>query len=95
MGISPYGLPAKAAKGAPPAFLVAGSEDPCCARPTVQLYSELAAAGVPAELHMYARAGHAFNLAETDRISVMHWPDRLADWMMDEGLIDGKASPSR
>ena len=91
----PYGLPAKAAKGAPPAFLVAGSEDPCCARPTVQLYSELAAAGVPAELHMYARAGHAFNIDETDRISVMHWPDRLADWMMDEGLIDGKGSPSR
>jgi acetyl esterase/lipase len=84
----PLGLPAKAVKDAPPAFLVAGSVDPCCATPTVQLYEQLRAAAVPAELHMYARAGHAFNIDETDRISVMHWPDRLADWMMDEGLMD-------
>ena len=60
----------------------------------VLAWAALAAAGVPAELHMYARAGHAFNIDETDRISVMHWPDRLADWMLDEGLIDGRAIPS-
>jgi acetyl esterase/lipase len=86
----PLGLPAKAVKNAPTAFLVAGSLDECCASPTVQLYEQLRAAGSPAELHMYARAGHAFNMDETDRISVLHWPDRLADWMTDEGLLDGK-----
>jgi acetyl esterase/lipase len=86
----PLGLPAKAVKDAPTAFLVAGSVDECCAAPTVQLYEQLRAAGSPAELHMYARAGHAFNMDESDRISVLHWPDRLADWMMDEGLMDGK-----
>jgi acetyl esterase/lipase len=91
----PLGLPAKAARGAPPAFLVAGSLDECCASPTVQLYEQLRAAGTPAELHMYARAGHAFNIDETDRISVLHWPDRLADWMMDEGLMDAVALPHR
>ncbi|MDB5670051.1 MAG: 1,4-beta-xylanase, partial [Alphaproteobacteria bacterium] len=84
----PLGLPAKAVKDAPPAFLAAGSVDECCATPTVQLYEQLRAAGVPAELHMYARAGHAFNIDESDRISVVHWPDRLADWMTDEGLMD-------
>jgi acetyl esterase/lipase len=91
----PLGLPAQAVKDAPPAFLVAGSEDLCCATPTVQLYEQLRAAGTPAELHMYARAGHAFNVDETDRISVLHWPDRLADWMMDEGLMDAGTAPRR
>jgi acetyl esterase/lipase len=89
----PLGLPAQAVKDAPPAFLVAGSEDLCCATPTVQLYEQLRAAGTPADLHMYARAGHAFNVDETDRISVLHWPDRLADWMMDEGLMDAGTAP--
>jgi acetyl esterase/lipase len=91
----PLGLPARAAKNAPPAFLVAGSVDECCATPTVQLYEQLRAAGTPAELHMYARTGHAFNVDETDRISVLHWPDRLADWMMDEGLMDGARTAPR
>jgi acetyl esterase/lipase len=74
--------------GAPPAFLTAGSLDECCAEPAVTLYEQLRKAGVPAELHMYAGAGHAFNLDETNRISVLHWPDRLAEWMADEGLLD-------
>jgi hypothetical protein len=43
-----------------------------------------------AELHMYAGSGHAFNLDESDRISIVHWPDRLADWLADEGLLEGK-----
>ena len=83
----PLGLPANAAKGAPPAFLVAGSLDPCCAAPTVQLYEQLRRADVPAELHMYAGAGHAFNIDETNRIAVLHWPDRLADWLADGGWL--------
>lgn len=87
----PRGLPAAAAEKAPPAFLVAGSKDECCAAPTVALYEQLRKAGVDAELHMYAGAGHAFNLDETDRISVMHWIDRLADWLGDEGLLDARA----
>jgi acetyl esterase/lipase len=86
----PLGLPARAVDHAPPAFLVAGSRDECCATPTVQLYEQLRAAGVSAELHMYAEAGHAFNLDETDRISVLHWPDRLADWLADGGWLDGR-----
>ncbi|MDB5693120.1 MAG: 1,4-beta-xylanase [Alphaproteobacteria bacterium] len=86
----PLGIPAKAVTGAPPAFLVAGSLDECCAGPAVALYEQLRKAGVPAELHMYAGAGHAFNLDESNRISILHWPDRLADWMADQGLFDGR-----
>lgn len=87
----PLGLPAKAVKDAPPAFLTAGSLDECCATPTIQLYEQLRAAGVPAELHMYAGAGHAFNLDESNLLSIIHWPDRLADWLADGGWLDGRS----
>ncbi|USI74955.1 alpha/beta hydrolase [Sphingomonas morindae] len=84
----PLGIPAKAVATAPPAFITAGSLDACCAAPSVQLYEQLRTAHVPAELHMYAGADHAFNLDETDRIAVLHWPDRLADWLADQGLLN-------
>ncbi|MEO7276449.1 MAG: alpha/beta hydrolase [Sphingomicrobium sp.] len=80
---------------APPAFLVAGSRDECCGPPTVALYELLTNAKVSAELHMYAKAGHAFNIDETNRISVLHWPDRLFEWMSDSGLLDDRSKRGR
>jgi acetyl esterase/lipase len=91
----PLGIPGRAIAHAPPAFLTAGSLDECCAEPAVALYEQLRKAGIPAELHMYAGAGHAFNLDESSRISVLHWPDRLVDWMADEGLLDWKRPEGR
>jgi acetyl esterase/lipase len=85
----PLGVPADDIAHAPPAFIIAGSLDECCAKPAVTLYEQLRTAGRTAELHMYAGAGHAFNLDESSRISIIHWPDRLADWLADEGLLDG------
>ena len=43
---------------------------------------------------MYAGAGHAYNLDESNRISILHWPDRLADWMADEGPARWSAGPA-
>ncbi len=87
----PHGIPATAISTAPPAFMVAGSLDLCCAAPTVTLYEQLRKAGVSAELHMYADSGHAFNLDESDRISILHWPDRLNDWLADGGWLSPKS----
>jgi acetyl esterase/lipase len=87
----PAGVPADDVAHAPPAFITAGSLDECCAAPAVKLYEQLRAAGRVAELHMYAGAGHAFNLDESNRISIIHWPDRLADWLADEGFLDGRS----
>lgn len=86
----PQGVPANDIADAPPAFITAGSLDECCAKPAVELYEQLRTGGRDAELHMYAGAGHAFNLDESSRISIIHWPDRLADWMADEGLLDSR-----
>jgi acetyl esterase/lipase len=84
----PLGVPATAVKGAPPAFLVAGSRDTCCMPPTLALYQQLAAAGVSAELHLYADTDHAFNVGQRgERVSLQHWPDRLADWLADGGWL--------
>ncbi|WP_338760351.1 alpha/beta hydrolase [Massilia sp. METH4] len=84
----PLGVPARAVKGAPPAFLVAGSRDTCCMPPTIALYQQLVAAGVSAELHLYADTDHAFNVGQRgERVSLQHWPDRLADWLADGGWL--------
>lgn len=88
----PLGYPARAPKNAPPAFLVAGSKDSCCMPPTIGLYQQLLAAGVSAELHLYADTDHAFNVGQRgERISVQHWPDRLSDWLADGGWLVPRA----
>jgi acetyl esterase/lipase len=84
----PLGYPARDPKNAPPAFLVAGSKDSCCMPPTIGLYQQLLAAGVSAELHLYADTDHAFNLGQRgERVSLQHWPDRLSDWLADGGWL--------
>ena len=94
----PLGVPANDIAHAPPAFIAAGTLDECCATPAVALYEQLRTGNRDAELHMYAGSRHAFNLDESDRISIVHWPDRLADWLADEGFMDPavpSAAPSR
>lgn len=88
----PLAANARAAAAAPPAFLVAGSRDECCAAPTVALYEQLRRAGTSAELHMFADSGHAFNLDESIRISVIHWPDMLHDSLSDGGWLDDRSA---
>jgi len=84
----PLGVPAKAVQHAPPAFIVAGSADKCCMPPALGLYQQLVGAGVPAELHLYADTDHAFNMGQrSERLSDVHWPDRLADWLADGGWL--------
>ncbi|WP_205691949.1 alpha/beta hydrolase [Caulobacter soli] len=84
----PLGVPAQAPAGAPPAFIAAGSLDACCAEPAVTLYEQLRKAGVSAELHMFADMDHGFNIAaHSESLSILHWPDRLADWLGDGGWL--------
>jgi acetyl esterase/lipase len=84
----PLGIPARAVAGAPPAFITAGSLDKCCATPAMTLYQQLRGAGVSAELHLWADTDHGFNIAaHSERVSIQHWPDRLADWLSDGGWL--------
>jgi acetyl esterase/lipase len=84
----PLGSPGKAVQNAPPAFIVAGSNDKCCAPPALALYQQLVGAGISAELHLYADTDHAFNMGQrSERLSDVHWPDRLHDWLSDGGWL--------
>ena len=88
----PLGIPAQAVKDAPPAFITAGTLDTCCEPPSIALFNQLREAGVSAELHIFASTDHGFNVAmHNERVSIQHWPDRLFDWLNDEGwLLPGK-----
>jgi hypothetical protein len=46
------------------------------------------AANLPVEAHIYAQGNHAFNMGNRSKlISIKTWPQRLADWMSDSGLL--------
>jgi acetyl esterase/lipase len=84
----PLGIPGQAIKDAPPAFITAGTLDTCCEPPSIALFNQLREAKVPAELHIFASTDHGFNVAmHNDRVSIQHWPDRLFDWLSDEGWL--------
>lgn len=85
----PLGIPATDVAHAPPAFIAAGALDTCCAGPALTLFQQLQEAGRAAELHVFSGVGHGFNVGVHDeRLSIQHWPDRLADWMSDEGFLN-------
>jgi endo-1,4-beta-xylanase len=86
--IYPGGRPENFAvvKETPPGFLLVAADDRISAERTVNSFSALRKAGVPAELHVYARGGHGFGMHEI-RAPVAHWPTRLQEWMEDRGLL--------
>ena len=71
-------------KESPPAFLLVAADDRLSADRTMASFSALRKAGVPAELHVYARGGHGFGMHEIPA-PVAHWPARLQEWMGDRG----------
>ena len=75
----------------PPAFIVAGYKDrPDISKGMAELYLKYKDAGVPAELHLYAGAGHGFGLRATNRSASAGWPERLVEWMADLKLLSAK-----
>lgn len=71
----------------PPTFLMAAGDDaavsPEC---SLNFYSALLKAGVPAELHIYESGGHGFGLGSLNP-RVSSWSQRLAEWLRDRGLL--------
>ncbi len=66
----------------PPVFIVAGYNDRTdISKGMADLYLKYKDAGVPAELHVYANAGHGFGLRSTNTGAVAGWPARMAEWL--------------
>jgi len=73
---------------APPAFLLAASDDPCCAVPVIQLLQRYHDAKVPMEAHLFTQGAHGFNMGQRSKLkSISTWPQRLADWLSDTHIL--------
>jgi endo-1,4-beta-xylanase len=72
-------------KETPPTFLLVANDDRLSER-TMATFAALRKAGVPAELHVYARGGHGFGMHKINA-PVARWTDRLEEWMGDRGLL--------
>ncbi|MEP4051112.1 MAG: alpha/beta hydrolase [Litorimonas sp.] len=82
----PIGLPDHLKQSPPPAFFLSAFDD---AGPELTISRHLdmyRAAGVAAEVHIFAQGGHAFNMGDrSDLETISKWPDRLKDWLDDSG----------
>ncbi|MGV3615045.1 MAG: alpha/beta hydrolase [Fimbriimonas sp.] len=80
----PLGLPATVPADAPPAFFVTAIDDASPAGSILALLHKFRAAKVPAEAHIYAKGGHAFNMGQRSTLKTLKtWPQRMADWLED------------
>jgi acetyl esterase/lipase len=85
----PLGIPDVIPADAPPAFLLVANGDRGVARTIARLIQKYRDAEVPVEAHIFARGGHAFNMGNRSLLeSLKKWPQRLADWMADNGILD-------
>lgn len=75
-------------KESAPVFIVAGYNDrPDISRGMAEVYLKYKEAGVPAELHIYAKAGHGFGVRKTLTGAVAGWPQRFTEWLDDLGML--------
>jgi len=77
-------------KSTPPTFLVVNNDDNLAPN-SAEYYLLLRKAGIPAELLIFNRGGHGFGMtgrnADFPKLPVATWPDRLHDWMLDQGFL--------
>jgi len=75
--------------GMPPVFIAAGYHDrPDISEGMARLYLKYKAAKVPAELHMFANAGHGFGYRHDAKpTAAARWPERFTEWLADSGLL--------
>ena len=87
----PLAVPQTVSASAPPTFLLAANDDPCCSEPIVQLLQMHRKANVPVEVHLYTQGNHAFNMGSRSKLNSIHtWPQRLTDWLTDNNWLAKK-----
>jgi acetyl esterase/lipase len=91
VGLIYGGLRGPVPQDASPAFIAAAANDEYMPDDAARLYAAWRKAGVPAELHVYERGGHGFDL-QPKGVTSDHWFDEFLWWMQARGLLRGKAS---
>lgn len=85
VGLIYGGLRMPVPANAPPAFIAGAADDEYQPNDPVLLYQAWRKAGVAAELHLYERGGHGFDLHRQGTTSD-HWFDQLLWWMQSRQL---------
>ena len=81
-------IPNPIPKDAPPVFLLVANDDVCCSESVLKLLQGYRTANIPVEAHIYSQGKHAFNMGNRSKLnSIKTWPQRMADWMSDTGLL--------
>jgi acetyl esterase/lipase len=71
----------------PPTFLLHAQDDPTDpVENSLVYYAALRKAGVPAEIHVYVKGGHAFGLRRTEA-PITEWPQLVETWLGTIGMI--------
>jgi acetyl esterase/lipase len=71
----------------PPTFLLQAEDDPVDPVENSLVYhAALRKAGVPVEMHLYVKGGHAFGMRRTDA-PITEWPRLLEKWLGAIGMI--------
>lgn len=71
----------------PPTFLLHAQDDPVDpVEHSLVYYLALRKAGVPAEMHVYVKGGHAFGLRPTE-LPITRWPQLVEVWLAAIGMI--------
>ncbi len=74
-------------KQTPPTFLLQNWDDPVDDVCNSTLYArELDKAGVPSEVHFFAKGGHGFGLRNKSQRVAM-WPSLVEGWMRERGIL--------
>jgi acetyl esterase/lipase len=92
LGIPNEGVPADA----PPLLIVCANDDRGHIEPTMDLIAKYREASAPVEAHLYSRGGHAFNMGRrSELLTLRGWPERMADWLRDNGWLDPEHRPAK
>jgi dienelactone hydrolase len=89
----PFGLPEMVPTNAPQAFFLAAIDDKEPANTITQLLEKYRNAGVPVEVHLFAKGSHAFNMGDRSKLAIKNWPQRLADWLNDNNILNPSVPP--
>jgi acetyl esterase/lipase len=73
-------------KETPPTFLVQAEDDWAHVENAVQYFMALKNAGVPTEMHIYAKGGHGYGLRKTE-LPVTGWPELVDVWLKTIGMV--------
>jgi acetyl esterase/lipase len=77
-------------KDTPPVFLAIAHDDSRFSPGNALFYLALQRAGVPAELHIFAKGGHGFGMKKTGE-EIAKWPMLAGNWMRVMGFLGDSA----